>query len=79
MAQGQLTREAATVSLYETAREFVAAVAEPETETSEVYRLERALDRQCERWANLHRYTGEPTGRLREAAMNGWPLPEGGE
>jgi hypothetical protein len=63
-------------AVYEAARAFVAAVNDPAVPFADESRLGRTLDRYCAEWATATGHTGEPTGRLREAAMNGWPLPE---
>lgn len=61
--------------LYRIAAAFVAAVNDPAVSFKDDQALERDLDRACAAWAKERGYTREPTGRLLEAAMNGWPLP----
>lgn len=62
--------------IYLAAKKFVCMVNDPNATEAEITKAERELNSQLREWAKRSGYAGYPLGKPREAAMNGWPMPQ---
>tara|TARA_B100000579_G_scaffold403171_1_gene386994 strand:- start:281 stop:565 length:285 start_codon:yes stop_codon:yes gene_type:complete len=62
--------------IYVAAKSFVDKVNDPNATEADIAEEERELNSLLWEWKKRTGYIGYPLGYPREAAMNGWPLPQ---